>query len=68
MPLNENAFEDFLETILTGLSNGVLNDQVTDAFEFADIDLFGLILTDARLNFDSAHPDFLSFAVDIGMR
>lgn len=68
MPLNENAFEDFLETLLTGLSNGVLNDQVTDAFEFAGIDLFGLSLTAARLNFDSAHPDFLSFAVDIGMR
>ena len=68
MPLNENAFEDFLETLLTGLSNGVLNDQVTDAFEFAGVDLFGLSLTDARLNFDSDHPDFLNFAVDIGMR
>ena len=68
VPLNENAFEDFLETLLSGLSNGVLNDQVSDAFDFAGIDLFGLALTDARLNFDSAHPDFLNFAVDLGVR
>lgn len=48
--------------------NGVLNDQVSDAFDFAGIDLLGLALTDARLNFDSAHPDFLNSAVDLGVR
>ena len=49
-------------------ANGVLNDQVSDAFDFAGINLFGLSLTDARLNFDSAHPNFLYFAVDLGVR
>ena len=68
MPLNENAFEDFLETLLKGLSDGVLNDLATDAFNFANIDLFGLGLTGARLHFDAQHPDFLNFAVDVGAR
>lgn len=68
MPLHENAFENFLETMLTGLSEGVLNDLATDAFNFSSIDLFGIGLTDARLNFDANHPDFLNFAVDVGAR
>jgi len=68
MPLDENAFEDFLETLLEGLAGEALNAQANEAFDFAGIDLFGLTMANAQLHFDPATPDFVSFGVDLARR
>ena len=68
MPLDENAFEDFLETLLEGMAGSVLDAQANEAFDFAGIDLFGLKMRNAHLAFDPATPDFVLFGVELGRR
>ena len=48
MPLDRRAFEEFVQTIISGISQGALDDAINEIIEFQNIDILGLAVEQAH--------------------